>query len=82
MTHLPQVAACGQRHYHVGKGVYQNRTRATIKLLDQKGRIEEISRLMGGDTVSDTTRKQAWEMLCKRNNLMDLPGKNWAETIA
>ena len=69
VTHLPQVAACGQRHYHVGKGVYQNRTRATIKLLDQKGRIEEISRLMGGDTVSDTTRKQAWEMLTRHGNI-------------
>lgn len=65
VTHLPQVAAFGNRHYHVGKGVYKNRTRATIRILDQKERIEELSRLMGGDTVTDTTRKQAWEMLCR-----------------
>ena len=81
VTHLPQVAACGWRHYHVGKGVYKNRTRATIRLLDQQGRIEEISMMMGGDTVSDTTRKQAWEMLCKRNNHRGLPEKDWAERI-
>ena len=78
VTHLPQVAACGRQHYHVGKGVHDNRTRATIKLLDQRGRIEEISRLMGGKTVSDTTRKQAWEMLKKRNTHMDLSGESWA----
>lgn len=81
VTHLPQVAACGRQHYHVGKGVYNNRTRATISLLDQRGRIEEISRLMGGNTVSDTTRKQAWEMLKKRNTHMDLSGESWAEGI-
>jgi len=78
VTHLPQVAACGKRHYHVGKGVYKDRTRATIHLLDQQGRIEELSRLMGGDTVSDTTRKQAWEMLNKRNLLAELPGEGLA----
>ena len=74
VTHLPQVAAFGSRHYHVGKNVYKNRTRAEIKLLDQNDRIEELARLMGGDAVSDTTRKQAWEMLTRHGNIQAAAG--------
>ena len=81
VTHLPQVAAFGWSHYHVGKSLYKNRTRATISLLDQQGRIEELSMMLGGDTVSDTTRKQAWEMLYKRNSHMKLPDGGSAERI-
>jgi DNA repair protein RecN (Recombination protein N) len=81
VTHLPQVAAFGWSHYHVGKSLYKDRTRATISLLDQQGRIEELSMMLGGDTVSDTTRKQAWEMLYKRNSHMNLPDGDSAERI-
>lgn len=72
VTHLPQVAAFGDRHYHVGKGEYQNRTRVEIKMLGREERIEELSRLMGGETVTDTTRKQASEMLARNGSA---PGK-------
>ncbi len=63
VTHLPQVAACGTQHYQVEKTTAQNATLSTIRILDQQGRVDEIARMLGGLTITDTTRKHASEML-------------------
>ncbi|MFT0850434.1 DNA repair protein RecN [Achromobacter sp. F4_2707] len=63
VTHLPQVAACGRHHFEVSKSSAESGTLSDIRLLDEQGRINEIARMLGGMTITDTTRKHASEML-------------------
>ena len=63
VTHLPQVAACGGQHWQVSKRSEGEQTVSEIKVLGKQGRIEEIARMLGGETITDTTRRHAAEML-------------------
>lgn len=63
ITHLPQVAACGQNHWQVRKQNIDGQTISEIQILDHQGRIEEIARMLGGETITDTTRHHAEELL-------------------
>lgn len=63
VTHLPQVAACGEHHWQVKKHLADDKTISEIQVLDHTGRIEEIARMLGGETITDTTRSHAAELL-------------------
>lgn len=64
VTHLPQVASQGNQHFQVAKGQLENgRTASRIEVLDQKARIEEVARMLGGLEITATTRKHARELL-------------------
>ena len=63
ITHLPQIASCGEKHFLVKKQVSKGRTRSLISLLDRESRIDEIARLLGGKTISEKTLAHAREML-------------------
>ncbi len=65
VTHLPQVAACGNTHFQVSKAQTGNSTISRITPLDTGGRIDELSRLLGGIEITETTRRHAREMLLK-----------------
>jgi DNA repair protein RecN (Recombination protein N) len=63
VTHLPQVAASGERHLSVRKEVAGGRTRTVVTDLDEKGRVEAIAALLAGATVTDPARRQARQLL-------------------
>lgn len=63
ITHLPQIACSGERHFLVEKKVSRGRTRTSISSLDEEGRVHEIARLLGGKTISEMTLAHAREML-------------------
>jgi len=63
VTHLPVIAALGRRHFAVSKQVANGRTIARIDVLEAKGRVEELARMLAGERVTDTTRRQARELL-------------------
>ena len=64
VTHLPQVAAHGDQHYRVTKeDSADGRPVSRMIQLDRKTRIEEVARMLGGQQVTDTTRKHARELL-------------------
>ncbi|MDP2785053.1 MAG: DNA repair protein RecN [Sulfurimicrobium sp.] len=63
VTHLPQVAAQGDRHWQVSKSSSEGGVTSRIGLLDRAERIEEIARMLGGMEVTETTRRHAAEML-------------------
>ena len=63
VTHLPQVAACGQHHLLVSKQTSGSQTLSSIAPLDNAARTNEIARMLGGLKITDTTRKHAQEML-------------------
>ena len=66
VTHLPQVAACGDTHFEVSKANQQQQTVSKIQQLDAKARVEEVSRMLGGINITTTTREHAKEMLAAK----------------
>jgi DNA repair protein RecN (Recombination protein N) len=66
ITHLPQIAAMGDAHLRVEKRVEGDRTYSEVVTLDAAERTEEIARMVGGATVTDTTRALARELLSRR----------------
>ncbi|KID58618.1 recombination and repair protein [Pseudoalteromonas luteoviolacea] len=63
VTHLPQVACSGHQQFFVQKAVENAQTYTSMVPLDEQDRINEIARLLGGDSVSNTTRASAKELL-------------------
>ncbi len=65
VTHLAQIASRADKHFLIEKSEADNKTYTTVTPLDEKGRISEIARIISGDEASETTIKQAEEMLRK-----------------
>jgi len=63
VTHLPQVAAQGNHHLKVSKSQAGNTTLSQVSPLSRTERVEEIARMLGGATITDTTRRHARELL-------------------
>lgn len=63
ITHLPQVASRGTRHYHVYKDDTDNSSFTRVKLLSPEERILEVARLLSGSEVTETAMKNARELL-------------------
>lgn len=63
VTHLPQVAALGDHHWQVAKASQGGEVLSRIHILAQPERVEEIARMLGGMSITDTTRAHAAEML-------------------
>lgn len=63
VTHLPQVASCGENHWRVCKHSEGGQTVSEISMLDDNQRIGEIARMLGGEVITETTRRHAAELL-------------------
>jgi DNA repair protein RecN (Recombination protein N) len=63
ITHLPQIACFGSRHYRVVKTVSGERTVASVEALSENDRLDEITRMLGGTELTKKTREHAREML-------------------
>jgi DNA repair protein RecN (Recombination protein N) len=63
VTHLPQVAASADQQWQVTKSESQSKVSSRVAVLDQRERVEEIARMLGGVRITETTRKHAAEML-------------------
>ena len=63
VTHLPQIAALGDAHFLVEKIAGEDRTDTRVRLLDEGGRVLELSRLVGGAGDSESSLSHARHML-------------------
>ena len=63
VTHLPQVAAFADRHVQVTKDDDGSVTTSGLTVLDEAGRVRELSRMLAGLENSDTARAHAEELL-------------------
>ena len=66
ITHLPQIAKFGERHFSITKQVAAGRTRTAIRPLSKKDRYREIARMLGGEKITRKTLDHARELLEKR----------------
>lgn len=65
ITHLPQVAAKGAKHYKVYKTDTEERTISNITLLDSDARITEIAKMLSGASISEAAIMNAKDLLGK-----------------
>ncbi len=63
VTHSPQVAARGAHHWRVEKRVAKGQTTSAVVPLDAADRIDEIARMLSGDTVTDVAREAAKSLI-------------------
>jgi DNA repair protein RecN (Recombination protein N) len=63
VTHLAQVAACGDQHLVVAKQRLGEATVSSVSAVADAVRINEIARMLGGDPRSQATMAHAQEML-------------------
>lgn len=63
ITHLPQIAAKGNRQYKVYKNNENDTTTSNIRLLDNKERIKEIALMLSGNSITDAAINNAKELL-------------------
>ena len=63
VTHSPQVAARGQHHWRVQKTVAKGVTLSTVVSLGGDQRVDELARMLAGDSISDEARAAARVLL-------------------
>jgi DNA repair protein RecN (Recombination protein N) len=64
VTHLPQVASYASYQWTIRKSSTAKRTATTITpLTSEEARVEELAMMLRGESRSETTRKEAAEML-------------------
>lgn len=63
ITHLPQIAAKGVKHYKVYKEDDETTTSSNICLLDEENRIKEIAHMLSGATLTEAAINNAKELL-------------------
>jgi DNA repair protein RecN (Recombination protein N) len=75
ITHLPQIACYGDKHIYVSKKVVKGRTVTSVEELDKERKIEEISRMLGGLNLTETTKKHAREMIHQAQSMSGKSGE-------
>ncbi|MEL6690294.1 MAG: DNA repair protein RecN, partial [Pseudomonadota bacterium] len=63
VTHSPQVAALGAHHWRVAKRVEREMTFSQVDPLSPEARVDEIARMLSGDTITEAARAAAEELL-------------------
>jgi len=65
VTHLPMIAALASHHLRVTKRVQAGRTLARVDPVAGEERVAELARMLAGERVTETTRRQARELLAE-----------------
>ncbi|HEX5694451.1 MAG TPA: DNA repair protein RecN [Arenimonas sp.] len=65
VTHLPQVAAQGHHHYRVSKAIEADATHSQVEALNDKARVEELARMLGGVEITKEVRANARQLLTR-----------------
>lgn len=63
VTHQPQVASQADRHFVIEKTMTKGRTNISVRELDKDERIEEVARMLAGETITNAARENAREMI-------------------
>jgi DNA repair protein RecN (Recombination protein N) len=63
ITHLPQIAAGGDRHYLIHKVTSEDAARTAVYLLDKEAKIREVARLTSGLAVTEAALANARELI-------------------
>ncbi len=67
VTHSAQIASLADDHFLIRKTEKEGRAETEVVLLDEDGRITELSRILGGIEVTDAQRRAAFELYTERS---------------
>lgn len=62
VTHLPQIASHATTHFLIEKSSKDNHTSTNVSRLSYEASVEELARMLAGDEITDTVRKNAREL--------------------
>lgn len=68
VTHSAQIASLGDTHFLISKDDVDGATETSVRALDREGRISELSRILGGISVTDAQRAAAIDMLDEKED--------------
>ena len=63
ITHLPQIASHADAHFLIEKSVEGSHTATSVSVLAGEEKIEEVARMLAGETITDAVRENAREMI-------------------
>lgn len=63
ITHLPQVAGRADHHFHVFKADQESKTVTSVQYLNDKERIDELAKMISGESVTAAARENAVHLL-------------------
>lgn len=68
ITHSAQIASLADEHFLIKKSDVTGETETSVKRLDFEGRIDELSRILGGIDITKSQRAAAIDMLKEKEN--------------
>ncbi len=68
VTHSAQIASLADKHFLISKSDINGETETGVKVLDTEGRINELSRILGGINITSAQRAAAEDMLAEKKN--------------
>ena len=68
VTHSAQIASLADTHFLISKSDVSGKTETSVTPLDYNGRVNELSRILGGINVTDSQRNAAIDMLSGKDN--------------
>jgi DNA repair protein RecN (Recombination protein N) len=71
ISHLAQIACFSNSHYFIDKYVEDDRTKIKIDELDNPGKVQEISRMLGGSRDSQISLNHAGELIEKADQVKE-----------
>jgi DNA repair protein RecN (Recombination protein N) len=63
ITHLPQIASLADRHFRIEKRAGGSLAHTVVEELGEVGVVDELCRMLGGDSTDDGARRHAEELL-------------------
>ena len=63
VTHQAQIASRGDLNIRVEKSISENRTVTRVRMLNHQEKLQEIARMISGDTITEAAVRQAEEMV-------------------
>lgn len=63
ITHLPQIAGLAEHHYTIQKSIKDGRVTSSVRKLSKDERVNEVAKLMSGETVTEASLKGARELI-------------------
>jgi DNA repair protein RecN (Recombination protein N) len=79
ITHLPQIAACGDVHFRVRKELRDERTVTMVDRLDTPARLEELGRMMAGGVATPAVLASAADLLGRAGQGAEAQAKGESE---
>ena len=68
VTHSAQIASLADKHFLIGKRDVNGVSETNVRELEESGRVDELSRILGGINVTDAQKAAALDMLKERSN--------------